>query len=428
MKDRLEDRLRDLGRTLGTDETMVSRVMDRIEEAPGDPPFETGTVKRGIWIRRLVMSRMSKLAAAAVIVVGAIVGFRVFRGTGSVSWAEVRAQVAAVRAVTYTLTTTAPGPANQALDMRLEGFQSSDHGIRMDAYLNGELVNQSYTLADEGLYVTLMTGQKLYTEVKLTEALREEVRRSSGDPRIIVDEFLKGPYTELGRKEIDGTLVEGVESQDVALVPAFFAGPMGRLSAPSDVPDDVVGRLWVDVATGWPVEMTLDITSADGSQNHVVVTNFEWEAQVDPDTFALAIPADYRPLAQVDVGQLDTGVQMAEALAYFAKLSGGTYPTELTPVGIVGEVGEIYRKLDAAGTPPAIDDDMIVKLKYAATYVRELGDEGKEPAYYGNTVTAADADKVLIRWKLDGGQYRAIFGDLRIEDVSAQRLAELEAK
>jgi hypothetical protein len=428
MKDRLEDRLQDLGRSLGTDETMVSRVMDRIEEAPGDQPFQAGTVKRGVWIRRLVMSRMSKLAAAAVIVVGAMVGLVVFRGTGSISWAEVRAKVAAVRAVTYTLTAAAPGPAGQTLDLRLEGYQSSDNGIRMDAYLNGELVNQSYTLADEGLYVTLMPGQKLYTEVKLTEALSEEVQRSSGDPRIIVDEFLKSPYTELGRKEIDGTVVEGVESRDVALVPAFFSGPMGRLSAPSDGPDDVVGRLWVDIATGWPVEMTLDITSADGSQDHVVVTNFQWEAQLAPETFVLAIPADYRPLAQVDVGQLDTGAQIAEALAYFAKLSGGTYPTRLTPVDIVGEVGEIYKKLNAAGTPPEIDDDMLIKLKYAATYVRELGDEGKEPAYYGDTVTAADTDKVLVRWKLGVGQYRVIFGDLRIEDVSSQRLAELEAK
>ena len=31
------------------------------------------------------------------------------------------------------------------------------------------------------------------------------------------------------------------------------------------------------------------------------------------------------------------------------------------------------------------------------------------------------------RWKLDNGQYRIIFGDLKIEDVS-QQLQELEAK
>ena len=371
------------------------------------------------------MNRMKKLAAAAVILIGVVLGYQAFKGTGGVSWAQVLQQVAAARTVTYTLTVTAP----EIKGLRLEGFQSSDRGIRMDAYVNGALVNQSYTLVDEGRFVTLMTGQKLYTEVKLTEALREEVRRGSGDPRAIVDEFLQGPYTELGRSEINGVVVEGVESQDVALVPAFFAGPMGRLSAASGMPDDVVGCLWVDVATGWPVEMTLDIAGADGgNEAQIVVTDFQWEAQIAPEVFALEIPADYRPLAQVDVGQLATGVQIVEALAYFAELSGGTYPTQLTPVAIVTEAGAIYKELDAAGATPEMDDDMLIKLKYAATYVRELGTEGKEPMYYGDTVTAADADKVLLRWKLDDTQYRVIFGDLRIEDVSPERLAELEAQ
>jgi len=423
MNDKLENRLDDLGRTIGIDDTMVPRVMDRIEKAPGDQPLETGKIRYESSIRRLVMNRVGRWAVAAVIAIGVVVGYATFRGTGGVSWAQVLQQVAAARAVTYTLTTT----ASEDEGLRLEGFRSSDRGIRMDAYVNGELVNQSYTLVDEGRYVTLMTGQKLYTEVKLTEALREEARRGSGDPRMIVDEFFKGPYTELGRSEIDGIAVEGVESQDVALVPAFLAGPMGRLSAAEKM-DNVTGRLWVDVATGWPVEMTLDIASADGSETHVVVTDFQWEAQIAPEVFALEILADYQPLAQVDVRQLDTGVQIAEALAYFAELSGGTYPTQLTPVDIVGELGAIYQKLDAAGAAPEIDDDKVIKLKYAATYVRELGDEGKEPVYYGDTVTAADPDKVLLRWKLDDTQYRVIFGDLHLDDVDAARLAGLEAQ
>ncbi len=54
--------------------------------------------------------------------------------------------------------------------------------------------------------------------------------------------------------------------------------------------------------------------------------------------------------------------------------------------------------------------------------------DGKDPVYNGPAVTAADADKVLLRWKLDDSQYRVIFGDLRIEDVTAAQLQELEAK
>ncbi len=37
-----------------------------------------------------------------------------------------------------------------------------------------------------------------------------------------------------------------------------------------------------------------------------------------------------------------------------------------------------------------------------------LASEDKDPAYYGDTVTAADVDKVLLRWNLDDGQYRVI--------------------
>jgi len=50
----------------------------------------------------------------------------------------------------------------------------------------------------------------------------------------------------------------------------------------------------------------------------------------------------------------------------------------------------------------------------------------KEPAYYGETVTVQDAEKVLLRWKVSDGQYRVIFGDLSALDVSAEELTDLE--
>ncbi|MHC4433822.1 MAG: hypothetical protein ACYTBS_18425, partial [Planctomycetota bacterium] len=75
-----------------------------------------------------------------------------------------------------------------------------------------------------------------------------------------------------------------------------------------------------------------------------------------------------------------------------------------------------------------LDDGQISNLKYGAQHFGKLEAEGREAVYYGETVTAADSNKVLVRWKLDEGKYRVIFGDLRIEDVSADRLAEWEAQ
>ncbi len=426
MKDKLENRLDDLGRTIGIDDTMVPRVMDRIEKALGDQPLQTGKSKVESSIRRLVMNRIGKWAVAAVVAIGVVVGYGVFKGTGGVSWAQVRRQVAASGTVTYTVWTTGVEPAQ---DLRMEAIQSSTYGTRMDWYLNDEPAGQAFTLMNEGLYVTLMPWKKLYTAVKLTDALREEIRLSSADPTRMVDDFLRSEYTELGRSEIDGIVVEGLESRELMLAPAVFTGPIASLSSTSGYPGAVTARLWVDVATGWPVKLTLDITAAEGQeQGRIVLSDFQWDVELAPETFVQAIPADYKALATVDVGGLESGEEIAEGLAYFAELSGGTYPADLTVGDILGELDQIYRTLDAQGATPEMDDNLIIKLKYAAAYVGQLGDQDKEPMYYGDTVTAADADKVLLRWKLDDTQYRVIFGDLHLEDVDPARLAQLEAQ
>jgi hypothetical protein len=185
----------------------------------------------------------------------------------------------------------------------------------------------------------------------------------------------------------------------------------------------------VEVATGWPVKLTFDIAGAEENEPvQIVLSGFAWDVELAPEAFVREIPADYKALATVDVGGLESGEEIVEALAYFAEISGGTYPTQMTVRDVVGELGAIYQTLDAQGAAPEMDDNLMIKLKYAAAHVGQLEGQGKEPMYYGQTVTAADADKVLLRWKLNGTQYRVIFGDLRIEDVSPERLAELEAQ
>jgi hypothetical protein len=46
---------------------------------------------------------------------------------------------------------------------------------------------------------------------------------------------------------------------------------------------------------------------------------------------------------------------------------------------------------------------------------------GVEVEYFGGSVTARDFDKVLMRWRLDDGRYRVIYGDLRAETIDAAR-------
>ena len=49
-------------------------------------------------------------------------------------------------------------------------------------------------------------------------------------------------------------------------------------------------------------------------------------------------------------------------------------------------------------------------------------------AYYGKAVGPHNLTKVLLRWKRGDGRYEVIFGDLRAETVTAEKLRALERK
>ena len=372
---------------------------------------------------RIIMNnKMAKLAAAAVIMIGVFVGFEIFSGTSSVSWAQVRQQVAAVKAVMYKAKVNAT-ENGQPLQLRIEAILADEYGTRMDTYMGEQLLGRSFTLADKKTQIYVMPSQEKYIEVELTE----EIRIENGDPKLIVEAFLKGDYKKLDRREINGVTVEGIQSHDVSLTDGVpgGAGLMEALGGPSV---KVIASLWVDVATGWPVEINLDLTDENsGELATVVVDDFQWEARIDPTTFASVIPEGYELMYKVNAENLEEGNQLVEGLKYFAQINDGKYPAKLSIRDVIGELGNIFKAKD--GDPSfGIDDAKISTLKYGAQYFGTLETEGKDPVYNGQTVTAADAGKVLVRWKVDNDQYRVILGDLRIEDVSAGRLAELEAE
>ena len=63
------------------------------------------------------------------------------------------------------------------------------------------------------------------------------------------------------------------------------------------------------------------------------------------------------------------------------------------------------------------------KLKY-----EYLAHRGEDIAFYGDSIDPDDSNAVMVQWRLDNGQYRVIFGDLREETVTADELIKLQAR
>ena len=68
-KDNIEEKLEDLGRVIGSDDSIVESVMSRIDTEAITKSSRIEKLKSKLLVRRFIMNRFTKLAAAAVMIV-----------------------------------------------------------------------------------------------------------------------------------------------------------------------------------------------------------------------------------------------------------------------------------------------------------------------------------------------------------------------
>jgi hypothetical protein len=200
---------------------------------------------------------------------------------------------------------------------------------------------------------------------------------------------------------------------------------------------DAKMHMWLDPETNLPVRV--DIVGMGPKAGDVFrLENFRWGEQ-EASLFALTIPEGFAKLPTLDLKTDEITEYVVLGLSTFAKYNRGRYPAVKYVYG--DEQGEALRKLMGMG-PKAqgwVRPSKDLKWKdpkegefaygsYGMSWINSLQRDHPECQYYGKTVTGDDAGKVLLRWKLDDGQYRVIYGDLKHENVTADRLRELEAR
>ena len=72
----IESRLEKLGRAIGSDESLTQKVMGRIDSLKNDRE-KPAELKTASLLKIFIINRFTKLAAAAVIVAGAVLGVKV---------------------------------------------------------------------------------------------------------------------------------------------------------------------------------------------------------------------------------------------------------------------------------------------------------------------------------------------------------------
>ncbi len=421
-RDHLEENVRRLLARAEPDLTLPAASKARIlsaltETATRTPSTTGGLVQKGRSMIRSKPARYVAVSTAAAIVL-LVIGFWPNDSRKGIAWASVAESVARIRTVVFRMHTTVTTEGPKTIVMEASVYQSSEHGARSDMCQDGELTMQSFMLPGERVSLMLCPKSKTYVRMVLTKEQTEKMR-SKEDPRVWLPAMMEGPYRELGTKELGGVTVAGIEAKG----PAVLGGIL----------ENAVARVWVDVKTELPVRMEMEGKASGGKlQMKIVADAFQWDTALDPALFKPAIPEDYTVQAMGALPE-PTEATLIEALRSFADLTDGRYPTSLAYITSMREMTEAY--FAKHGVKPTKDGglgqealEMLKCLAAASTLFSQWQQEGKEPVYHGSKVTAKDADAPLLRWNAGDGQYKVIFGDLRVETVDSTQLKTLEER
>jgi hypothetical protein len=355
----------------------------------------------------IFQNRMMKLAAAVVVISGIIlvVNFIDRTGTDTV-WAEVIKQVE--DAQDFICRIDQQNSADP--DLEMTHYQSAMHGMRTDIFRDGRLVAATYFKFSENTMYTLIHRDKTYALIELSDEQIEEQIESSAQN--LVMHLRAQKFEELGKQEIDGVATTGIRVRNPESLRAAF--------------EESEVSLWIDDKTNWPMRIELKAVAKGGEiRISQVLDQFQWNPALSASDFEFDIPDDYKMIGRMDAVQKDE-FSAIEGLREYAKFSGGRYPSTLTYATAIHEIEDEIGDSQRKGSMSKNDFRDFMKIQNACAFYAELVEANKEAAYYGDDISPRDFDKVLMRWRLDDGRYRVIYGDLRAETLDAHRLEELE--
>ena len=234
-----------------------------------------------IW-RIIIKHKLTKLTAAAVIMIAAILALKIFPGPviASVALADVAKKIEQKQNCVFKETTTMfseDGVAN-SLDSLVYYTEAA---IRQDTYDHKKIIYQLYVKFSQGVLVAVDHRTKEFRKMELTGGDMDQLPPLS--PKAIVNLIGKGKYRKLGRKTVDGDLSEGFEFNDKRAMSSMDKKEI----------KDVVTRLWVDVNTNLPVRAEVDCVLNNDTKASVVMYDPKWDVELEPDFFEPKIPPGY---------------------------------------------------------------------------------------------------------------------------------------
>ena len=363
--------------------------------------------KIGEFVMNRVFTRrgIALLAPAACV---ALAAAAFFMREDNLAFADVAERLNAVESVVCRVRTSVMGSTPSQSEGTL--YFSAKHGVRYD--LNAKDAS-GFTFYRPSEGPAVIVNPEMKTRITMTHADTPDPALAHKTPDEWIHRLLRmadEPDRRLGRQKIDGRLAEGFE-----LSAATLGQQDSRLESTSFASS---AQVWVDVETEMPIRFVV----------HGSISELDAELSIVHDQFRWGEPVDaamFQPPATD--GEFDVSVSIPpsteEALVAGLRLYAdtvGEYPSVLEAATMTGRVmGTLVVKSDVARSPQdpefkRIAQEVLVILAGCKFY-GSLEREGRQPQYFGVDVKPGDATAILLRWSLEDGRTRILYGDLRTE-------------
>jgi hypothetical protein len=377
------------------DAKMHDRILNEVIKAQQQyKKTKTARAVPNIW-RTIMKSRLTRLAAAAAIIIAILAGIHHFGGPidgASIAWADVVKPLLTAQTVVYDIIVGEEGKDPVITDMV--------KGSRIRRTLSSVPEAASVIDLETMKVLALDPGKKEAVVIDL-KGLRKRLDNYLDNLRNLISELQDRPGFEaenLGEKQIEGRTAAGF----------YFKHPKAELT------------IWADSETALP----LRIEGREG-QMPIVCKNFQFNVELDDTLFSMEVPDGYTVnQSELDV-QSATEEDFIEGLRIWAEFFGdGYFPASVAVEEYIRQVPYIGERLKGLEVSLEGQTKVGLKLNRSLLFIRFFKGEGKWH-YAGNGVKLGDAETPIFWYRpKDSQTWRVIYGDLSVEDVAPENLPE----
>jgi len=184
--------------------------------------------------------------------------------------------------------------------------------------------------------------------------------------------------------------------------------------------NEILFTVWKDVETGLPVRIE------QKSGRTLIMSDFEFDVVLDPNLFEMEAPEGYTltevtyPARAVEPNE----AHLIEGLRFLTRFLGGAFPKELEWPGIQQQM-RTYVQDNNLEIPPVQLKEMREAIGPFNQCIGRLLSSPKsfDLHYVGDGVRLGDVERMILWYRPEGtSSYRAVYGNLRVEDVASENL------